>query len=289
MHNFIENELVILTKQTLDIFLKQDNPADLIALYTFYYYTAKWQCTNQPKCTTEYAAKGLGWGVQKVRKVKKQLIEFGLIEDVRKVDEKTKKTTGHFIKMNYIFKKETLEKSHSVQDQPESHPVQNPPGGNKTEKNAKTTLTVSHRVAHNTPNALSTNNINALSTNSILKENKKEKNDEAVDLNVVEIIDFLNEKANKNFRLAKKETRTLIKNLLQEGFTVDDFKQVINNQVIQWKDNPDWDKYLRPSTLFSPKKFENYLNNCPTKKQSPSNESASYNLDLYLQTMDTFS
>lgn len=50
--NFIENSLVILTKQTLDIFLKQNNGADLIALYTFYYYTAKWQEANQIKCTT---------------------------------------------------------------------------------------------------------------------------------------------------------------------------------------------------------------------------------------------
>ena len=46
--NFIENQLVILTKQTLDVFLRQENAAELIALYTFYYYTAKWQQTNQP-------------------------------------------------------------------------------------------------------------------------------------------------------------------------------------------------------------------------------------------------
>ena len=80
-HNFIENQLVILTKQTLDIFLRQDNPSELIALYTFYYYTAKWQGTNQPKCTTSYVANGLHWSENKVRKVKKQLIEFGLIEE----------------------------------------------------------------------------------------------------------------------------------------------------------------------------------------------------------------
>ena len=39
-NNFIENELIILSKQTIDLFLKQDNSADLISLYTFYYYTA---------------------------------------------------------------------------------------------------------------------------------------------------------------------------------------------------------------------------------------------------------
>ena len=63
--NFIEHNIIILSKQTLDLFLKQDNPADLIALYCFYYYTAKWQGTNQPKATTDYAAKGLKWGLDK--------------------------------------------------------------------------------------------------------------------------------------------------------------------------------------------------------------------------------
>ena len=47
--NFIEHNIIILSKQTLDLFLKQDNPADLIALYCFYYYTAKWQGRINPK------------------------------------------------------------------------------------------------------------------------------------------------------------------------------------------------------------------------------------------------
>lgn len=88
---FADDSLVILTKATIDIFLKQKNPGDLIALYSFYYYTSKWQHTNQPKCTTEYVAKGLHWNRSKVAKVKKQLMEFGLIEDVRMIDEQTKK------------------------------------------------------------------------------------------------------------------------------------------------------------------------------------------------------
>ena len=61
----------MLSKQTLDLFLKQKNLADLIGLYCFYYYTAKWQQTNQPKATTGYAAKGLKWGIQKIQKHKK--------------------------------------------------------------------------------------------------------------------------------------------------------------------------------------------------------------------------
>ena len=80
-HNFIENELVILTKQTIDLFLRQENPADLIALYSFYHYTAKWQGTNRPKCTTDYVSHALRWSSAKVRKVKRQLVSFGVIEE----------------------------------------------------------------------------------------------------------------------------------------------------------------------------------------------------------------
>lgn len=157
--NFIENELVILTKQTLDIFLKQENPAELISLYTFYYYTAKWQQTNQVKCTTDYVAKGLHWNRNKVIKIKKQLIEFGLIEDARIVDENTKRVTGYYIKMNYIFKKKSLEKNQCTQ---------NPPTGSEV---LGSSVLENEGVESEYTNALSANNINALSACS-KKESK---------------------------------------------------------------------------------------------------------------------
>lgn len=163
-HSFIENELVILTKQTLDIFLKQENPSELISLYTFYYYTAKWQKTNQPKCTTEYVSKCLHWNRHKVIRVKKQLLDFGLIEDARIVDETTKKVTGYYIKMNYIFKKTTLEKSQCAQ---------NPHTGFEA---PQASVSKSDTVENEHTNALSTVNKNALSTVSKVSEvRKKEK------------------------------------------------------------------------------------------------------------------
>lgn len=167
-HNFIENELVILTKQTLDIFLREENPAELIALYTFYYYTAKWQQTNQIRCTTDYVAKGMHWNRNKVIKVKKQLLEFGLIEDVRKVDPETKKVIGYYVKMNYVFKKETLEKSQCTQ---------NPPTGFE---DTEASVLKTEGVAFEYTNALSTNNINALSSNISKKESIKKEVDQSI-------------------------------------------------------------------------------------------------------------
>ena len=164
-HNFIENELVILTKQTLDIFLKQENPSELISLYTFYYYTAKWQKTNQPKCTTEYVSKCLHWNRHKVIRVKKQLLDFGLIEDARIVDETTKKVTGYYIKMNYIFKKTTLEKNQCAQK---------PQTGFEA---LQASVSKSDTVENEHTNALSTVNKNALSSVS-KKVSKKVESEE---------------------------------------------------------------------------------------------------------------
>ena len=111
----IDNQLVILNKATLDRFLKEDNPGNLIALYTFYYYTAKWQQTNQPYCTTSYAAKGLHWRQTKVISTKKQLINMGLITDIW--IRRCGKFCKSYISVNYIWKTENAETVCASQNQ----------------------------------------------------------------------------------------------------------------------------------------------------------------------------
>ena len=72
------------------------------------------------------------------------------------------------------------------------------------------------------------------------------------------IVEYLNEKAGTAFKSTSKATQKLIKARLDDGFSVEDFKTVIDNQCAKWKNN-EWSQYLRPSTLFG-NKFENYLN-----------------------------
>ena len=74
----------------------------------------------------------------------------------------------------------------------------------------------------------------------------------------VEIIDYLNKKANTRYRANTKDTRLLIKKRLDDGFLLEDFMMVIDNKVLDWKDT-EYEKYIRPKTLFS-EKFERYLN-----------------------------
>ena len=74
-----------------------------------------------------------------------------------------------------------------------------------------------------------------------------------------EIIDHLNEKTSSQYRASGQKTKTLIKTRFTEGFTIDDFKKVIDIKTDQWIKDSNMSKYLRPETLFGTK-FESYLN-----------------------------
>lgn len=90
-----------------------------------------------------------------------------------------------------------------------------------------------------------------------LKSTKKEIVGEHPD--VVSILNYLNEKTGKQFKTTSKTTERLISGRLREGYELEDFKRVIDHKVKEWLNNAHWNKYLRPSTLFSATNFENYL------------------------------
>lgn len=77
------------------------------------------------------------------------------------------------------------------------------------------------------------------------------------------VIDYLNRKASTNYRATTKNTQSFINARVKEGYTVEDFKKVIDSKSKDWL-NTDFEKYLRPSTLFGTK-FENYLNEANKK------------------------
>lgn len=74
-----------------------------------------------------------------------------------------------------------------------------------------------------------------------------------------EIIEYLNNAAGTKYKHSTKKTQSLIKARFNEGFTLDDFKRVIDNKIATWLKDPNMVKYLRPETLFGTK-FEGYLN-----------------------------
>ena len=87
------------------------------------------------------------------------------------------------------------------------------------------------------------------------------------DSDIKQIVDYLNEKSQSQFKPKTEATRKSIIARLKEGYTVDDFKRVIDSKVKDWSDS-SMREYLRPQTLFRPANFEAYLNeaNRPDKK-----------------------
>lgn len=98
--NDIADDLLILNKITIDRLFQLENCADCIALYVFYYKTAKWQKTNTVKANDQYVKKSLKWGISKIQKTKQTLKEHGLIDIVQR--RKDGKIEGWFIKVSYL-------------------------------------------------------------------------------------------------------------------------------------------------------------------------------------------
>lgn len=110
---------------------------------------------------------------------------------------------------------------------------------------------------------LNTNQLNTKSSNNKELNTKEYKY----------IVEYLNKKAETNYRATSKATQSHIKARLAEGFTLENFYSVIDKKCAEWK-GTDMEKYLRPETLFG-SKFENYLNApAPKRKayEAPANE-----------------
>ena len=137
-------------------------------------------------------------------------------------------------------------------------------------KKEKSKLTIDNSMVYQ----MYTNGIPSIDKNSIDK-NSIDKN--SIDKNIYslaeqdtipykEIIDYLNFKTKSNYKYSTSKTKKLIKARYNEGFTIEDFKNVIDKKTIEWLNDKNMNQYLRPVTLFGTK-FESYLNQ-PTKKRT---------------------
>lgn len=82
----------------------------------------------------------------------------------------------------------------------------------------------------------------------------------------LEIITYLNETCKTNYRHTSKKTQRSINARVREGYSIDDFKIVIDKKSAEWS-NSCMKKYLRPETLFGTK-FERYLNEDMEEKKN---------------------
>lgn len=73
-----------------------------------------------------------------------------------------------------------------------------------------------------------------------------------------EVIDYMNSVSGTSFKKVDSNLNIII-GRQEEGFTISDFKIVIDKKYQEWRAS-EMMKYFRPITLFDKKKFENYLN-----------------------------
>lgn len=105
--NDISNDLLIINKHTIDTLFHLENAADCVALYVFYYKTAKWQKTNTIKANDAYVKKSLNWGIDRIKRTKQTLKEHGLIDIVQR--RKDGKIAGWYIEVSYLVAQRTAE------------------------------------------------------------------------------------------------------------------------------------------------------------------------------------
>ena len=103
------------------------------------------------------------------------------------------------------------------------------------------------------------NTIDYTKTTSENNKDTMSSSDEHNRIPYLEIVEYLNEKTNSQYRPTANKTQNLIKARWNDGFVVSDFKKVIDIKATEWLNDNNMSKYLRPETLFGTK-FESYLN-----------------------------
>lgn len=170
-----------------------------------------------------------------------ELKEFGYLETIKKMPNETSSGRIEYEYIIYEKPKQEGEKQGVEFQGVEFQPVENQPQLNTKQSNTKQE---------------ETNNIDYI----VGKENLtiKSNQEKILAANVKCIIDYLNETAGTKYKYTTKWTIKLIKARFNDGYSLDDFYDVIDNKWKDWK-NTEWQKYIRPETLFG-SKFENYLN-----------------------------
>jgi len=113
--------------------------------------------------------------------------------------------------------------------------------------------------------------------NTINNTNNKYVQSLELENNTKEVINYLNKVCSTNFKSSTLDSRKLVKQRLSEGYTIDDFKTVIDSKWKLWGQKPITFQngtsslvYLRPSTLFG-SKFESYLYEARCSYKQPTN------------------
>jgi len=182
--------------------------------------------------TDQEFADELSMGVYELRGAREKLVKAGLISTMRK---------GLPRKMHYVVHEDRLvalitsvrktptlvfDKTEDCSEEKPHTPVQE----------------TTHETTHE---------ITKMATASLVKSDPL---DEQAD----KTIDCLNGLAGTKYRHSK-QSRKFIRARIREGATLEDCQLIIEHKASEWRFDAEMSSYLRPSTLFRPSHFEEYL------------------------------
>lgn len=107
--------------------------------------------------------------------------------------------------------------------------------------------------------------------------------DTSVESEIDDVIDYLNMVTQSSFRKTTKAYRKAIHARLKDGYSIDDFKSVIQSRLSKWGNDAKMREFLRPQTLFASAHFDAYLNeaNKPRPSNSSSNPFHNFEQNVY--------
>ena len=156
-----------------------------------------------------------------------------------------------FFRINFKKIEELVFKSRELKKlKPSSEEIEKQGVKNFNCKGSKDLTACSEKIEHNKEYIINNLDNNNLINNNLNKE---------LNINIHKsILDYLNGKLGTRYRATSKNIIRHINARLNEGYTFEDFKIVINKKFDEWI-GTEFEKYLCPDTLFGTK-FEKYLN-----------------------------
>jgi uncharacterized phage protein (TIGR02220 family) len=113
-------------------------------------------------------------------------------------------------------------------------------------------------------NKYNNKNNNKNNNSSCASDERTPNNSEAADSkfpNIYkDVIDYLNKKSGSRYKYNTQTIQTFIRARQKEGFTLQDFCDVIDFKCSKWLNDAKMSEFLRPSTLFCATHFQEYLN-----------------------------
>ena len=123
---------------------------------------------------------------------------------------------------------------------------------------------------------LSTNVLSTKELNTKLSNTKELKditnNDEKIEIGK-RVIEYLDQRTGGRYKPTKSNLSHITARL-DENYTEQDCMDVIDKKCVEWMGDEKMEKFLRPETLFSPTKFQNYLSQPVHQKKKEKEEMA---------------